>query len=441
MASTPHLILNAEDAAFFKEAVIDAKADAVATRPSHENIVAAKAYFREKLEEAAPAGATDARDKLLEWTDFVEKNAIVIVVDVADEADAFLIFETLNYRGIPLTVADLLKNYLFGLAGANLDAVQRSWASAVSTLESFDDPDLFVTFLRHYWISENGLVRERDLFRSLKARIKTADQVLTFAGKLEHAARNYAALLTPDHEAWTDLGFESRADVETLVRLRIEQNRPLLLAAMDRFDAGELKRLLTYIVSWSVRGVVVGGFGAGTTESAYAGAAQKVRDGAAANTAAVYYLLKEIVPSDSRFQSRFVDYRPPTNKIARYYLLALERYKLGDPEPEFVPNEDEEKVNLEHVFPRNAKPADWPAFKDLDAGEWSGRLGNLALLRKSKNAKIGNKPFTTKKPILAASEIVLTKMVGDQADWTPTEIEARQAELAALAVEVWPVEP
>src|SRR5262249_16898164 len=102
---------------------------------------------------------------------------------------------------------------------------------------------------------------------------------------------------------------------------------------------------------------------------------------------------------------------------------------------------DEEKVNLEHVFPRNAKAEDWPAFKDVDPGEWSGRLGNLALLQKSKNTKIGNKPFSAKKPILAASVLLLTKMVGDEDDWTPETIQARQNELAALAVEVWPVEP
>jgi hypothetical protein len=347
----------------------------------------------------------------------------------------------LNYRGVPLTVADLLKNYLFGLGGAHLAAVQHAWRAAVSTLEVAGDPELFVTFIRHFWISENGLVRERDLFRSLKRDIRNPDQALTFATKLEHAARNYAALLTPDHEAWAELGLEARADVETLARLRIEQNRPLLLSAMDKFQTVELKRLLKAVVSWTVRGLIVGGIGAGTTESAYANAATRVREGNIQNVDELFDLLKEIVPSDERFRISFNDYSPRTNKIARYYLLALERKAQGEPEPEFVPNEDEEKVNLEHVFPRNARDEDWPSFVGLDSGEWSQRLGNLTLLQKSQNARIGNKAFDVKRPKLAASKLRLTKMVGSEVIWTPTAIEQRQKSLAKLALEVWPRAP
>lgn len=442
LVSTPHLILNAEDASFFKDAVIDGSGDAPPSLlPSHDKIMQARAFFREKLAAYAPAALAEARDRLLAWVDYLERNAIVIVVDVADESDAFLIFETLNYRGVPLTVADLLKNYLFGQAGAHLDTVQRSWAAAVSTLEASGDPDLFVTFLRHFWISENGLVRERDLFRSLKSKIRTADQVQTFALKLESAARNYAALRNPDHEAWSELGLEARADVETLMRLRIEQNRPLLLSAMDKFAARDLKALLRAVVSWTVRGLVVGGIGAGTTESAYANAAVGVRNGSVSTVAELFELLREIVPSDTRFRASLGPYSPPTNKLARYLLLALERREQGKDEPELVPNEDEEKVNLEHVFPRNPQAEDWPAFDGADPSEWAQRLGNLVLLQKSKNTRLGNKSFELKRAVLAASELRLTRTVGEVEDWRPDAIEMRQSALAELALEVWPREP
>jgi hypothetical protein len=442
LASTPHLILNAEDAAFFKAAVVDGSGETPSSLlPSHEKILEARAFFREKLMAYAPEESIDARDRLLSWVDYLEKNAIVIVVDVADELDAFLIFETLNYRGVPLTVADLLKNYLFGQSGTHLDTVQRSWASAVGTLEATGDPDLFVTFLRHFWISENGLVRERDLFRSLKNKIRTPDQVHAFALKLEGAARNYAALRSPDHDTWSELGVEARADVETLVRLRIEQNRPLLLSAMDGFEARELKNLLRAVVSWTVRGLVVGGIGAGTTEAAYANAAVAVRRGEISTAVDLFDRLKEIVPSDPRFRTGLATYSPPTNKLARYLLLALERREQGRSEPELVPNDDESKVNLEHVLPRNARPEEWPFFSGVDPGDWSQRLGNLTLLQKSRNTRLGNKPFEAKRAVLAASELCLTRSIGEVTDWAPEAIEARQARLADLAVTVWPREP
>ncbi len=43
----------------------------------------------------------------------------MIVVTVTDPASAFVIFETLNDRGLELSQADLLKNYLYGRAGGS----------------------------------------------------------------------------------------------------------------------------------------------------------------------------------------------------------------------------------------------------------------------------------------------------------------------------------
>jgi uncharacterized protein with ParB-like and HNH nuclease domain len=94
LTSTPHLILNAEDASFFKQTVIEVTpaSSSPPSLPSHEKIVEAKKYLRERLEAHAPSAAPDARSRLLAWIEYLERNAIVIVVDVADESDAFLIF-------------------------------------------------------------------------------------------------------------------------------------------------------------------------------------------------------------------------------------------------------------------------------------------------------------------------------------------------------------
>ncbi|MCA1709198.1 MAG: HNH endonuclease family protein, partial [Actinobacteria bacterium] len=258
---------------------------------------------------------------------------------------------------------------------------------------------------------------------------------------LERSARSYAALLTPDHDAWADLGVDAQIDVESLLRLRIEQNRPLLLAAIENFEPSELKKLLRYLVAWSVRGIVVGGIGAGKSESAYANAATEVTEGNATTVAEVYEQLREIIPSDDRFRSSFASYSPPTNKMARYYLLAFEKAQRGDEEPELIPNEDEETVNLEHVLPRSPRQNDWPEFRPEEVKEWSGRIGNLVLLRRSANIRLGNRSFATKQPILVASDLIVTRTVGEREVWTKEEIERRAVELAELAVSVWPRQP
>lgn len=102
-----------------------------------------------------------------------------------------------------------------------------------------------------------------------------------------------------------------------------------------------------------------------------------------------------------------------------------------------MPNQDVEQVNLEHVLPKNPTADDWPAFNAEEIQALTFALGNQALLRKSHNRQIGNKPFTVKQPILAASDLSLTSEIGMQPDWTPATIGARQEQMAALAVQVW----
>jgi hypothetical protein len=118
------------------------------------------AQVQREAKEAGPNWA----DTLYRWVEFVEHRVRVITVAVPTEADAFLIFETLNARGRALTVADLLKNYLFGLAGDQLETAQRHWVSALLALEATADEEIFTTYVRHLWGSYYGVTRERELY-------------------------------------------------------------------------------------------------------------------------------------------------------------------------------------------------------------------------------------------------------------------------------------
>jgi hypothetical protein len=192
-------------------------------------------------------------------------------------------------------------------------------------------------------------------------------------------------------------------------------------------------------VSWSVRGLVVGGIGGGTAEKAYCGAAAKIRRGEIKATDEVLEEIKIIVPSDDEFLASFTITRVPKGALARYFLIALERGKLGDSEPEFVPNSNEDEVNLEHVLPKRASQSEWGTnFTQEERKDYVSRLGNMALLQKGPNGRIGNKPFPVKKPILKKSKFRLTKEIASQATWTKESINKRQKRLATLALKVWP---
>ena len=432
----PKLVLNEDDDTFFRSTVVEAGAP-ITTKESHKRIRAAYDSLL-SLVRVDALGANAPADRLSEWVKFLSARALVITVEVPSESDAFMIFETLNDRGADLTIADLLKNYLFRKAGSRLETVKAAWTASLAHLDISSENELFVAFLRQYWSSLHGATRERDLYRGITERVVSEPQAVDFALALDQAARLYAALLSSSHDYWSSLGATSKENVETLLRLELEQHRPLLLAVMAHFPPAEIRRALRSLVSWSVRGLVVGGIGGGSTEKAYCAAAVKIRAGEIQDSGALFEQLSPIIPSDETFREQFATARVTKAKVARYILNALERRKAGRPEPELVPNANEEQVNLEHVFPKNARSSDWPAFPVEEYHRWVHQIGNFALLSKGPNGRIGNKPFSAKQPVLAASELALTKEVGATPEWTMNEILDRQRSLAKLAVLTWP---
>ncbi len=438
-AHIPKLVLNAEDNEFFGQYVVPGASEVIGTRDSHALIKNANKLLREFVAaEAAHAGANWIA-AFVEWRKFIETGLRVIYVKVPTESDAFMIFETLNDRGANLTLADLLKNYLFGKASSQtngLESVRDKWLVALGALDT--DQDQFIAFLRHLWNSKSGATREPYLYKEIKKSITTAGQAVAFATEVETASALYAALLSSDDEYWASWGTATKDNLDTLNRLSLEQNRPMLLAVLQYFDKNEVKKVLRLSVNWGVRGLIVGGIGGGSTETAYCNAAMAIRSGQVKTAAALLEKLGSIVPSDKEFESAFASARVTKVALSRYYLRALEAFDAGEKEPEFVANKDEAAVNLEHVLPKNATETEWPTFPGELKKQWVDRLGNHALLQKTPNAKIGNKPFSVKKPKLGQSNFTLTKQISAELDWTPETIEARQAQLAAKASKVWP---
>lgn len=437
-AFEPRLKLNSEDDEFFRQYIVTGSTAVAPTRDSHPLISASYEMLYSFIEAEAVSAGTGWVQRLVEWRKFVESDVRVIHVTVPTESDAFLIFETLNDRGAKLTLADLLKSYLFGKAAtttSGLDQVRERWLFALGALDT--DQDLFVNFLRQYWSSKNGATRERDLYKKIKTDITNAGQAIAFAGEIEAASILYAALLDSGNAYWSGWGSETKANIETLGRLGLEQNRPMLLAVLQYFSKAEAKKALRLAVNWGVRGLVVGGIGGGSAEKAYCDAAVAVRNGSIPTAAQLLTPMESIVATDEEFKAAFAIARVVKTNISRYYLLAIEAFLAHDAEPELVPNSNEDQVNLEHVLPKKGTEANWPLFAGDLKAQWVDRFGNHCLMKKSDNNAAANEPFATKKPFLELSQLELTKQVGATTDWTPEAIAERQENLATLAPQVW----
>ena len=440
-AYEPRLKLNAEDDEFFRQFVVEQPGTVSSSRESHELIAKAYASLAAFVDGEAASAGTSWIDRLVEWRRFLVEDVRVIYVSVASESDAFLIFETLNDRGADLTLADLLKNYLFGLASKSengLEQVRDRWLLALGALDT--NQDVFVGFLRQLWSSKRGITRERVLYKQIKSEITSSVKAIQFATEIHQASVLYSGLLSSADGYWSGWGTATRTNIATLNRLGLGQNRPMLLAALQYFPQSEAKKVLRLAVNWGVRSLIVGGAGGGSTEKAYCDAAVAIRTGRVKSTDELLGVLDDVVASDEEFAAAFARARVAVQKsyLSRYYLLALEKGLAGEAQPELVPNDDESQVNLEHIYPKSPRADDWGAFSDEPHAVWRDRLGNHALLGESANGSVGNVSFEDKKPVFAESAILLTKELASYEVWTPVDIQTRQERLAALAVSVWP---
>lgn len=442
-ADRPKLILNSDDRDYYERRIVQRDISVRSVNSSQALIESAFTYLRERVSGFAEQAGTGWRDRLNDLIGWLEEDVQVVAIEVASEADAFLIFETLNDRGADLTIADLLKNFLFSQSGARLDEVRDNWISTLTNLniEKVGN-QRFTDFARHLLSSRVGPTRERDVYQRIKGEVDGTASAVSFSQDLKDSSRLYFAILSSDSEYWGDYAAFVSGAAEVLVELNLEQYRPLMLAVLTKFDKAEIERFVPTLVSWVVRGLAVGSLGAGVAESAFSEAARDIRSGKITETAEILQTrVGNLVPIDSEFKSAFAGWRVMRGSLARYILRALELNERGDAEPELVVNEDVDAVNLEHILPKNAKEAEWPQFTEDEQRSYVHRLGNMALLQKGPNGRIGNKAWSVKKPVLSDSKLVITKAASEKADWTKSVIDDRQAELAELAVQTWPRMP
>jgi len=436
----PRLTLNAYDNDYFRTAILDrpgqASSKKLPQRDSNKSILLARKIAEDFIKSVVKVNPN--ADHLIDWIDYIREKVKIILVTVPDHTNAFLIFETLNDRGLELSIADLLKNFLFGEAKDRIEELQRSWTAMLGILEAAGIENITVTFLRHLWASLHGPVREKQLYESIKKRITSKQRAVEFGNTLEKSAKLYAALLNPQHEMWKEYSEQTRKSAQTLIHLGLGHSRPLLMAVLEKFNKKEVEKTFRYMVSVSVRYLIVGGLGSGMIERIMAEIPPKIRNEKINTRNELALELKENVPPDEVFKDSFFRASVSRANIARYYLCALEKIMNGEKEPELVPNENQEEINLEHILPENPSEK-WGTLNPDDVKRYYKRIGNLTLLKQKVNSKIGNNGFSEKKKVYKISKLKITQGLVKNEKWGYSEIEERQKRLAKLALKAWPL--
>jgi uncharacterized protein with ParB-like and HNH nuclease domain len=383
---------------------------------------------------------------LEKFVTFCMTKLFLLRIAVGSDNDAYLLFETLNDRGLDLSIADLVKNRL--LLGCNGDEetkkrVLTKWNDLVARIgkSRFQVHD----YLRFYWCSFEEKCTKKELYRLIRDALaeKNGEQMLNqwlacsdfFCEITDRSARFPHSSLT--------LGSSTccYAELNTLgysvyipLFLYLHRHRPALLTKIAGPAASYLFRIIT-----------VGNFSAGRAESRFDKIQEAVVRGDP-DEVILGIFSQDPESTDDKFVERLRTQRFEDNKAARYLLSKIHLYQNGEGHPL---NHD---VQLEHVLPQ--KEDSWANF-ELDGRareDWVFSIGNMTLLEQGLNKSIQASEFPEKVKRYhqrkvstdPGSAIPMTYFIAKEhynsgKDWDHVWITGRADAFSQIAPAVWPL--
>ncbi len=449
------LTMNVNDRGAFSELVLQKTnlrqlreyADAASKHSSQRLLASAATLCRTAVEDWATEGGRKKEQQvahIYRLAQFLEERVTIVCLELNSEADAYMIFESLNFRGQDLSVLDLVKNHIYSLTPTTAqDTVSKEWALMRSNIADRDADD----FLKVFWTSRYGRVQRGDLFRLVKDTFSIPDSVLDLSSSLVEASDPYVAIEEPLHEIWSAFPPPCADHIFALVTLRSKQMRPIILSALQlNFSPQDLQQLLWILVVLTVRHQTVGRRRTGALEIACARLAAEISRKNIRSISEFVRAAKSIMPTDDEFKADFLSYSEPNTRRALYILAALEahleskgkgydtarvRSLVSSPAP----------VTASRILPREPTQA-WNWVMESDPDFYSDavdRIANWYLSEPKLYRQVveDNFDYLTKE-LLAKSSFTLTRDIFEQfRRWDRSSLLERQKRLADLAVETW----
>lgn len=357
---------------------------------------------------------------------------------IGEELNAYKIFETLNARGVKLSSADLLKNYLFSRMddrGDTPDNIVDEWDEKWEKIGANIAGKSYPEYILAHWNSHHKLVRQNQLFRAIKQEIQQKEQSANYLNQLVADCDLYGALLSENSEFWKDYKINQqlakiKKNVSFLRLFGIRQPISLLLAGYLNFEQ-DFHSILEWVCVLSLRYNIICREHTGEQENLYNHICVEITKGCKIDD--IKKKLLTLYPSDEKFLEEFSEKVMPTkhsNKKARYLLARLEEFESNN-------TIDEADLTVEHMLPLNPEEQ-WIDCFGNDWGQYNQRLGNMALLPSKEN--LAQELFEQKKEILLKSQYSINRNIENNSEWSIAEINARQKKLAKIAVKTWRID-
>ncbi|MBK8464919.1 MAG: DUF262 domain-containing protein [Chloracidobacterium sp.] len=391
----------------------------------------------------------------------------VVSIELENNDDAQVIFETLNARGQPLLPSDLLRNFIFRRAELNEENQDRLHEQYWMKFEDdfwqqeekqgrFKRPRID-QFMQHFLaLKKASDVNVGHLFEEYKGWIKNESPYPSIEDELVDLVR-YAVAYSQlaDRKSGSVFGgFGARLSV-----LDISTIYPLLLYLLTdaEMDENDLISAGKYLESYLVRRLIC----AKGTKNYNKGFLQVMREmqisGGGIDT------LRDLLmgftgeagvwPDDEDFENGWMNlpvYDALGTRRVELFLRSMEYSMRSKMNENIIINSS---LTVEHIMPQSWH-AHWPPPTETHAfgatptppeklvdrrNKLIHTFGNLTLLVQQLNSAVSNGPFEAKsESILQNSDLRLNGFLRDVTQWNEDAIALRGRHLFEIAKEVWP---
>ena len=415
-----------------------------------------------ELEEESAADEQLTIDRLEALLKSITTRLEVVLVELDDDDDPQVIFESLNGRGQPLLPSDLIRNFVFLEANRQqLSAeglYEQYWQEFDSSANSafwrrdtrqgrLSRPRIDLFFFHFLTLQRRELVPITQLYTEFRRWWQEAAgaSVAEELRQLRHISDVYRKLFEGPKNTRLEMLVQRLQALDTSVFY------PLLLGLLTRWqhktDASSLDGIYTDLESYVVRRVVCS-----LTPKNYNRIAlellQALEAASTINRGTIRAFLLGLTGDSGRWPDD-TEFKLACQTSPMYQLLKPARTQmlLQALDLQMHTNRQErlhlpQTLSVEHVYPQTPTAGKWDYIGEEDGPMVLHQLGNLTLLTKQLNSSVSNGAFSRKRPAIARQSTLQLNAyfqdLDDEDEWGVAEIKKRGKELAKLAIKVWP---
>ncbi|HOQ74407.1 MAG TPA: DUF262 domain-containing HNH endonuclease family protein [Limnochordia bacterium] len=441
-------------------------------------IYRAYSYFEERVRSEAGA----AEDPIKFVMDFLSRvnQAVMVKIEVETVGEAYVLFESLNNRGVPLTAIDLIKNKLlatmeFLQRGAQPEVVDHAFRQWNTLLQYIgDDYRIQERFFRHYYNAFRGDLKDiyavpvatRSNLMHIYERLIDHDAP-TFLEKISEAGRYYGVLLNrtePDEPGEREELCFLRKPLLDLERVQGTPAYQLLLHLLLKreelqLDYGHVASMIRFLVRFFARRNLTDTPPTRDLTRLFMGIIDQLSgltgDGV---VTAIYHKLVAVSADDAEFRKRLNGPIYEENAgVTRFILCSIAEQGMTRENEVDLWRLDKNRYvwTIEHVLPQGANlPRSWvEMIADGDEEKareyqqnYAHKLGNLTI--SAYNRELGNKSFLEKRDrkdergnfVGYKNQLNLNEDLANCSEWTIDRITARTERLIELVMDLFKLE-